>query len=234
MATDLACLSPDTYVRTGMNSRLLAPEVSGRWLFVDRPNEEVNAFRFLQSIWGHVFLWGNGYGEIVRNGRGEPKAIYLLNPAMCQPKRDDHTGKLYYLLNDNMKRLAPENVIHVAGLGFDGLVGYSAINLAKQAVGLGIATEEFGAAFFGTGATPGGILKTPKKLGAAARQNLRQSIYEIHQGSKNAHNLMVLEDGVEWQPTTMPLEDAQFLATRAFQNLEIARIFGLPPHKLGD
>jgi HK97 family phage portal protein len=234
ISTDLACLPLETYTRTGPDSRVVAPEIAGNRLMQDAPNEEMNAFRLRQALMGHVLLWGNGYQEIVRNGRGEPTGLYPLNPAMCQPKRDDWTGKLYYLLNDNMKRLAPENVVHVAGLGFDGLVGYSAIHMAKQAVGLGMATEEFGATFFGTGATPGGLLKTPRKLSTTARQNLRQSIYDVHQGSKNAHNLMILEEGMEWSPTTMPLDDAQYLATRAFQNLEIARIYSMPPHKLGD
>jgi HK97 family phage portal protein len=233
ISTDIACLSFTTYRRTGADSRVPAAEVPSARLFAQAPNPETNAFRFRQALMGHVLLWGNGYAEIVRDGRGRPIELWLLNPAQVQPKRDP-SGKLFYLLTDSGKRILPENMIHVAGLGFDGLVGYSAIHMAKQAVGLGIASEEFGAGFFGSGATPHGVLKTPRRLSATARQNLRESIYAVHQGTKNAHHLMILEEGMDWSPTTMPLDDAQFLATRAFQNLEIARIFRLPPHKLGD
>jgi HK97 family phage portal protein len=233
IATDLASLPFGTYRRIDENARARAPEVMADRILALRPNDECNSFRFRQALMGHVLLWGNGFAEVVRDGRGQPRELWLLNPAFVQPKRDD-SGNLYYLLNDNQKKLAPENVIHIAGLGFDGLVGHSAIHQCRQAIGLGIASEEFGASFFGNGATPHGVVVHPRKLTTTARQNIRESYYQVHQTTKNAHHLMVLDEGMEWKPTTMPLEDAQFLATRAFQNLEIARIFRIPPHKLGD
>jgi HK97 family phage portal protein len=233
ISTDLASLPFGTFKRIGENARVPAPEIQSARMMSLRPNDETNAYRFRQALMGHVLLWGNGYAEIVRDGRGQPTTLWLLNPALVQPKRE-LDGTLFYLLNDNMRKLLPENVIHVAGLGFDGLVGFSAIHMCRQSVGLGIASEEFGASFFGNGAIPRGYLKTPRKLSTTARQNLRESYYQVHQTTKNAHHLMLLEEGLEWGATTMPLEDAQFLATRQFQNLEIARIFRLPPHKLGD
>lgn len=235
ISTDLASLPYGTFQRVAANAMIPAPGVQSARLMSLQPNDESNAFRFRQAIMGHALLWGNGYAEIVRNDwDGSPQELWLLNPALVQPKRDERTKELYYLLNETGQRLEKENVIHIAGLGFDGIVGYSAVHQCRQAVGLGIASEEFGASFFGNGATPHGALKSPRKLTTTARQNLRESYYQVHQTSKNAHHLMILEEGMDWVPTTMPLEDAQFLATRQFQNLEIARMFRVPPHKLGD
>jgi HK97 family phage portal protein len=234
IATDLASLAFGVYRRVGVNASLEAPEVAVSRLARIGPNPENNAFRFRQALLGHVLLWGNGYAEIVRNPRGEAVELWLLNPAHTQPRRDTDTGVLHYFLTDVQRKLAPENVLHVAGWGFDGLVGHSAIHQCRQAVGLGIASEEYGAAYFGNGMTPKGAMKVPHKLTPQARQNIRESMYSVHQTTKNAHHLMILEQGAEWVNTVMPLEDAQFLATRTFQNLEIARLFRMPPHKLGD
>jgi HK97 family phage portal protein len=235
ITTDLASLPFSTMKRVAENAMVPAPRVIASKVMGASPNPENNWFRFRQSLLAHALLWGNGYGEVVRDPwDGSPQQIWLLNPAYVQPKRRDGSNELFYLLNDNGKELKPEDVIHVAGLGFDGIVGYSAIHQCRQAVGLGIAAEEYGAAYFGNGMTPKGILKSARKVSGPARQNLRESVYNVHQTTKNAHHLMILEEGMEWVNTVMPLNDAQFLATRAFQNLEIARIYRVPPHKLGD
>ncbi len=234
IATDLACLPLSTFRRVDANARVIAPEVAANQLFGLAPNEEGNSFRLRQSLMGHALLWGNGYLEIVRNGRGQPVELYPLNPATTQPKRDDKTARLYYDLIDSGRKLLPEDVVHVAGLGFDGICGYSVIHMCRSGIGLGIAAEEFGGSFFGNGAVPLGVLETPKRLSPAARQNLREGFYQVHQGSKNAHHTAVLEEGTTWKGRTMPLEDAQFLETRKFQVVEVARMFRIPPHKLGD
>lgn len=236
IATDVACLPLGVFRREGLNSRVPAPDVPAARILAGSPDPEGegNAFRFRQAILGHVLLWGNGYAEIKRDGRGAPIGLYLLNPATTKPRRDDWTGRLYYHLIDVDKKLAPENVIHIAGLGFDGIAGFSVVHFCRGGVGLGIATENFGGSFFGNGATPSGVLKTPRRLSPLARQNLRESIYQVHQGSMNANHLMILEEGLDYAPRTMPLEDAQFLATRQFQVVEVARMFRLPPHKLMD
>jgi HK97 family phage portal protein len=237
IATDLATLPLGPYRREGEGARVPAPEASGARLLANCPDPDsgdANAFRTRQATMGHVLLWGNGYLEIRRNGRGAPTGLTPLNPATTQPRRDDRTGKLYYHLIDVDRKLLPENVVHIAGLGFDGIAGFSVIHFCRGGVGLGIATENFGGSFFGNGATPSGILKTPRRLSPLARQNLRESIYQVHQGSLNANHLMILEEGLDYAPRTMPLEDAQFLATRQFQVLEVARMYRIPPHKLMD
>jgi len=117
-------------------------------------------------------------------------------------------------------------------LGFDGLIGYSPIAMSKNAIGMAIATEEYGAKFFANGANPGGVLEHPGVVKDPAR--IRESWNAVYQGSGNAHRVAVLEEGMKFQPIGIPPEQAQFLETRKFQINEIARIFRIPPHMIGD
>ena len=128
----------------------------------------------------------------------------------------------------------PEDILHIAGLSFDGISGYSPTTLGRQAIGLGIAEEQFGAALFGNGARPGGILKTQKRLSTDAAKRLRDSFENIHSGTLNAFRTAVLEEGLEWQESQISPETAQFLSSRQFQVIEVARLLNLPPHKLQD
>jgi HK97 family phage portal protein len=169
----------------------------------------------------------------VRDGSGETVGLRGLDPAETEPRRRQGDRQLYYRIETG-ETLAPENVLHLAGLGFDGLCGYSPVKMARQAIGLALAAETYGAALFGNSSTPRGFLKSPKKLSKEAAQRMREGIERVHAGPLNAHRLAVLEEGTDWIQTSMSPEDAQFLATRAFQVLEIARIYRLPPHKIGD
>jgi HK97 family phage portal protein len=204
------------------------------------PNGEVDGFRYWQTTLNHVLTRGNGYSEIVRDRAGIPRELHLLHPSKTIPKRTG-SGRLYYELNDGAtgtsgetKKLDPENVLHLAGMGFNGLVGYSPITVARQTIGLGIAAEQFGASFFGNGATIGGIIKSARKLGEAAVNNLRRTFNQVHQGSQSAYQTAILEEGMDWMPATVSPEDSQFILTREFQVKDIARLYGLPPHKIGD
>jgi len=139
-------------------------------------------------------------------------------------------GHLYYEYRKDTGYviLRPEDILHIPGLGFDGLVGYSPIAMAKNAVGMAIATEEYGARFFANGANPGGVLEHPGVVKDPAR--IRESWNAVYQGSSNAHRVAVLEEGMKFQPIGIPPEQAQFLETRKFQTEEICRIFRVPPH----
>lgn len=238
LATDIASLPLRVMQRQDDGSKRVAKDHPLTYLLRYAPNSDQDSFRFRQAQCGHIFGWGNSFAEIVRDSwTGSIRGFSLLNPASTKPMRLRDT-RLYYETRDDLsgatRKLHPENVLHLAGLGFDGIEGYSPIRLARQAVGLGIAAEEFGASLFGNGAIPKGILTTPKRLTELAVKNLRESFSRVHQGSKFANNLAILEDGVEWKNTSIPPEDAQFLATRAFQVIEIARLYRLPPHKIGD
>lgn len=207
-------------------------------LFNTAANDEIDAFRYTQTEISHVLTRGNGYSEVVRD-KGRPVAFHSLHPSKTVPKRTE-SKRLYYELTDQplpggqYPRLAAEDVIHLAGLGFNGLMGYSPITVARQTIGLGVAVEQYGAAYFGNSAKPHGILKTPQKLSEAAVNNLRRTMNQVHQGSQSAHQLMILEQGMDWVQAQFSPEDGQFLLTREFQVKEVARLYGLPPHKLGD
>jgi len=189
----------------------------------------------------HLLLYGNCYAQIIRNGKGEVVALYPLMPNRMTVDRDQE-GKLYYeyqtsqdeahTMEGSLVRLQPYDVFHVPGLGFDGLVGYSPIAMAKNAIGLAIATEEYGAKFFANGATPGGILEHPGIVKDPER--VRQSWSNAFGGSANSNKVAVLEEGMKYTPISISPEEAQFLETRKFQIDEIARIFRVPPHMVGD
>lgn len=211
-------------------------------LLHDEPNPEMTSFVFRETLMSHLLLWGNAYAQIVRNGRGEVLGLYPLMPNKMKVARDER-GNLYYeysrttedtnTLGKKQKViLRPSDVLHIPGLGFDGLVGYSPIAMAKNAIGLAIATEEYGAKFFANGATPGGVLEHPGII--KDPQKIRDSWNAAYQGSANAHKVVVLEEGMKYQSIGISPEQAQFLETRKFQINEIARIFRVPPHMVGD
>ena len=211
-------------------------------LLHDEPNPEMTSFAFRETLMSHLLLWGNAYAQIIRNARGEVVALYPLMPNRMTVDRDSN-GRLFYLYQrsaddaptlgkDSQVYLAPSDVMHIPGLGFDGLVGYSPIAMAKNAVGLAIATEEYGAKFFANGAAPGGVLEHPGTI--KDPQKVKESWNSAYQGSTNAHRVAVLEEGMKYQAIGISPEQAQFLETRKFQINEIARIFRVPPHMLAD
>ena len=210
-------------------------------LLHDEPNPEMSSFVFRETLMTHLLLWGNAYAQIIRNGKGEVVALYPLMPNRMTVDRDSQ-GKLYYsyqmsnsdapTMTGGTVILKPSDVLHVPGLGFDGLVGYSPIAMAKNAIGLAIATEEFGAKFFANGATPGGLLEYPGTVKDPDR--VRESWNKGFSGSQNAGKVAILEEGMKYTPISIAPEQAQFLETRKFQINEIARIFRVPPHMVGD
>ena len=211
------------------------------FLLHDEPNPEMSSFVFRETLMTHLLLWGNAYAQIIRNGKGEVIALYPLMPNRMRVDRDTK-GELYYsytrysdeapAINGMTVTLRPRDVLHIPGLGFDGLVGYSPIAMAKNAIGLAMATEEYGAKFFANGAAPGGVLEHPGTI--KDPQKVKESWNTAYQGSSNAHRVAVLEEGMKYQPIGISPEQAQFLETRKFQINEIARIFRVPPHMVGD
>ncbi|MBQ1362945.1 MAG: phage portal protein [Oscillospiraceae bacterium] len=210
-------------------------------LMHDEPNPEMSSFVFRETLMTHLLLWGNAYAQIIRNGKGEVVALYPLMPNRMTVDRDS-SGQLFYSYQMNNTDaptmesgtviLRPSDVLHIPGLGFDGLVGYSPIAMAKNAIGLAIATEEYGAKFFANGATPGGLLEYPGTVKDPDR--VRESWNKGFSGSQNAGKVAILEEGMKYTPISIAPEQAQFLETRKFQINEIARIFRVPPHMVGD
>jgi HK97 family phage portal protein len=204
-------------------------------LLHDAPNPEMTSFVWRETMMAHLLLHGNAYSQIIRDGRGQVLALYPLLPNRIHVSRDRRTGCIVYAYTKDEGppvTLSREDVLHIPGLGFDGLIGYSPIAMAKNAVGLALATEEYGAAFFANGANPGGVLEHPGVIKDV--QRVKDSWNAGYRGSGNAHKIALLEDGMKFHAIGIPPEQAQFLETRKFQISEIARIFRVPPHMLAD
>lgn len=208
----------------------------------DEPNPEMTSFVFRETMMSHLLLWGNAYAQILRNGKGDVIALYPLAPSRMTVDRASN-GRIYYTYStsddDNPKLkskgqvyLKAEDVLHIPGLGFDGLVGYSPIAMARNAIGMAMACEEYGAKFFANGASPSGVLEHPSTI--KNPDKLRESWNSLFKGSSNSHQIAVLEEGLKYQPISISPNEAQFLETRKFQINEIARIFRIPPHMIGD
>lgn len=211
------------------------------YLLHDEPNPDMTSFIFRETLMTHLLLWGNAYCQIIRNGKGEVVALYPLMPNKMTVQRDDD-GVIYYIYSKSVEEGKPkdagyvylrkEDVLHIPGLGFDGLVGYSPIAMAKNAIGLAIATEEFGSKFFANGAAPSGVLEHPGTI--KDPKKVREAWMSQFGGSSNSGKVAVLEEGMKYTPISIAPEQAQFLETRKFQINEIARIFRVPPHMVGD
>ena len=212
------------------------------YLLHDEPNPEMTSFVFRETLMSHLLIWGNAYAQIIRDGAGRVLGLYPLLPDKMEVQRDDN-GNIYYVYSRNSDenpmfkeygniKLKAEDVLHIPGLGFDGLIGYSPIAMAKNAVGMTLACEEYGASFFANGANPGGVLEHPGVLKDPSK--VRESWNSVYRGVNNAHKIAVLEEGMKYQQIGIPPEEAQFLETRKFQINEIARLYRIPPHMVGD
>lgn len=211
------------------------------FLLHNEPNPEMTAFSFFEVLLTHLLLWGNAYCQIIRNGKGEVVALYPLMADRMDVDRDEK-GHIYYeytmssddapTMKGSVVQLQPVDVLHIPGMGFDGLVGYSPIAMAKNAIGISIACEEYGSKFFANGAAPSGVLEHPGTLKDPGR--VRESWTQTFGGSHNANKVAVLEEGMKYTPISISPNEAQFLETRKFQIDEIARIFRIPPHMIGD
>lgn len=201
----------------------------------DYANPYMTAMAFRECLVAHILGWGNGYAEIVRNGYGELIALWPITPNRVLPKMID--GQLVYRIQmpDGQPIVLPrEQVLHVAGLGFDGFLGYSIAAMARKSIGLGMAMETFGSRFFGEGTHPSVVVEHPNKLSPDAHSNLKKSLFDTYSGLGNSHRLMLLEEGMKLQKIVIDPKDSQFLESRQFNVPEIARWFNLPPHKLKD
>lgn len=201
-------------------------------LLHSQPNLRMSAYEFWEVLVGHVAGWGNGYAEIEWGGDGRIVGLWPLRPDRMTEVRVGDDGRLRYVYEG--QHLTWANVLHVRGIGGDGMTGYSVIRMARESIGLGMAAERFGSTIFENGTTPGMLLKHPGVLGDAAYQRLRNAWEERHRGLSNAHRLAILEEGMGVEKIGIPPEDAQFLQTREYQVREVARLFRIPPHMLQD
>jgi HK97 family phage portal protein len=209
-----------------------------------RPNDFMSSRTLRKTSMGHALMWGNAYQEIERNGKGEAIGLWPLMPGSTNPVRKGD-GLTYRTTVDGQGfNIDQADVLHVMDQSRDGYVGLSQVALFRQAIGMGLAMEKFGAKFFGNDAKSGGFLMHPGKLSGNAHNNLNgrrnadgqnraapdnpAAPLEKQGGLDNAHRVKVLEEGMKFVPTMIPPEDAQFLGSREFQIAEVARIFDVP------
>ena len=242
LAEAIASLPLHVYEYQDDGGKKLVHEHPLYYLLHDEPNPEMTSFVFRETLMSHLLIWGNAYAQIIRDGAGRVLGLYPLLPDKMEVQRDDR-GNIYYVYSRNSDenpmfkeygniKLKAEDVLHIPGLGFDGLIGYSPIAMAKNAVGMTLACEEYGASFFANGANPGGVLEHPGVLKDPSK--VRESWNSVYRGVNNAHKIAVLEEGMKYQQIGIPPEEAQFLETRKFQINEIARLYRIPPHMVGD
>ncbi len=233
----IATLPKPVYRRLDNGGKQRAPEHRAYAILHDAPNPYMTSVEFWETMVGHIETWGNAYAEIVRDGAGRVVALWPLRPdhmTIRVSPRDRSVSYQYTVPDGTLITLDSYRVLHLRGLSFDGIYGYSPVRLAREAIGLGLAAQEFGARFFGNDSRPGGVLEHPGKLSEAAHKRMKASWEEAHRSLENKYRIAILEEGTKWQQIGIPPEDAQFLQTRRFQLEEIARIYRVPPHVIGD
>jgi HK97 family phage portal protein len=200
------------------------------------PNTEQTSFTFRSLEMAHLCLYGNAYAEIEFDPFGNPVALWPIPPWCCEPMRTDKTKELFYRVTipgEGQRDLPPYRMLHVMGLGTDGMKGLSPIRLHAETIGVSIAATAFGGAFFGQGANVGGIVEHPGKLTIDGSTRLGNSLNAKYAGLGNAHRLILLEEGMKYTKVGIPPEEAQFIETLQFHIEDIARIFGVQLHKIG-
>lgn len=204
-------------------------------LLHDQPNPEHTSMIYREFIMGHLLGWGNHYSQKIWDRKGILRELWPLRPDRMKVFREKGQRKyLYTQASGNLRAFRQEDIWHVPAFGFDGLVGYSRITLARNAIGLSVAAEKFGSSFFSNGAAPGIAITHPGKLGDTAYEHLKKSWEEQHKGVENAHKPAILEEGMSIEKIGLNPDDAQFIETRRFQLGEIGRMFRVPPHMIGD
>ena len=210
-------------------------------LLYRQPNPEMTSFSFRETMMVQLLLWGNAYAQIIRDGKNNILSLYPLMPDSVEVDRDEK-GRIYYIYHaysdevpGNINKdiyFRYDEIFHVPGLGFNGLVGFSPIAMMKNSLGTTLAVEKYGSAFFKNGAQPSGVLEHPGVLKDPSK--IRENWTQVYGGANNAHKIAVLEEGMQYKPISLPPEDSQFLSTRQFGVEEICRIFRVPPHMVQD
>jgi HK97 family phage portal protein len=205
------------------------------------PHPELTAFELWEFACVSKHLWGNAYLQKLRNGLGQVAELWPIEPwrvrvGRVKPSSLNPSGKVFEVTDDDGRTHAwtPREVLHIPGMGYDGITGCSPIRVAKQALGIGLAAEEYGARFFGNGSLMAGVLQTEQQLKPEQADALHKRWLAKVAGLGKAHDIVVLGNGTKFVPIGVPPKDAAFLESRSFTVGDAARLFGLPPHLLGE
>lgn len=233
LSEDLSSLPLLLYERRGRNKFRAYDSMYYR-LMHDQPNPEHTSMIFREFILGHMLGWGNFFGQPIFDKQGDVVEIWPLRPDRMQVKRFEGERVYLYIQSDGKQRVfLAEEILHIPAFGFDGLIGYSRIAMARNTIGLSISMEKYGSKFFSNDAKPGIVYKHPGKLGDTAYNHLKESLEE-RAGVEKSHKPIILEENMSIEKLGIPNDDAQFLETKKFTVIEIARIFRVPPHMIGE
>lgn len=209
------------------------------WLVKHEPNPEMGSVVFRRTLVAHALTWHGGFAEIERDGLGRPAALWLITPDRVEVTRRKINGRpegsLVYVVSNGdgvSEEIEPRNMIHLQGLGWSGHGGYRVLNLARQAIGLALAMERFGSAFFGNNSAFGGVLTAPETMDAEEKKDLRHELESVHKSAERAFKFLLLDGGLTYTSIGVEPEKSQLNASRDKQIEEVARFFNIPLHKV--
>jgi len=235
LSQSIAMLPCTLYQKNKDGSKTIAENHPLFALLHDQPNDWQTSVEFMEMLIASLCLRGNAYAYINRTSSGRVVELLPLHPDMVRVNMG--TGfKLDYqvtLPDGSFQSLGPGELFHIRGLTLNGWLGISPIAYARESIGLSLATEKFGSQLFRNGAKMGGVLEHPNKIGQEAYSRLKDSFDNAYNG-ENSHKTAILEEGMKFTKISMSADDSQFLETRKFQRSEIASIFRVPPHMIGD
>ena len=234
ISRDISKVPIDIIRKTDDGSREIITDHPAWFLVNKRPNKSQTAKVWKQTSQGHLMAEGNAFSYIIRKANGDPEELLLLDPDLVVPVRVD--GDLWYVITigTEKRRVPAHDMLHPQGLGWDGLIGYDVITYGSPSFAMGIAGRDFGARYFRDGAAPFVVLEHPAKLGEKAGDRLAVSWNSMHTGLEKSHRTSILEEGMKAIVLNADPKNSQLVELRTFQIREVANMFGVPPHKLGD
>jgi len=235
IAKAIASCTWNVYEPVGPGRRQLLGDDPLHWLFNTRPNPEMTAIAFRESLLYTAIPFGNAYAEIVKDGAGRVAELWPLETERVQPLRDSKSGEFVYdyLQPDGSAvRLRSSQVFHLRGPSLTGFLGDNLVARAAKSLSVAAAAERFSAAFFGNGAHPSGMIEVPGALSVTSYERLKTDFEERHVGPQNTHRPLFLEEGMKWATVSTEPVKSQLIESRQFSVEEICRWFGVPPHKV--
>lgn len=237
IAEDIASLPLNVYRRLEPRGKERAPQHPLYSLLHDQPNPEQTSFQFRETMMSHLLLGGNAFAWKEMAG-GRVTALWPISPHRVSIRRDPTTQELQYIVSppgySERRVLNSRDMLHIPGLSINGVTGLSPIGVAREAIGLGLASQEFAARFFSNGARPSLVLEHPGSLSAEAHARMRADFEAMHVGLDNAQKVAVLEEGMKANAFSVSPEDAQFVDQRRLSIEEVARLFRVQPFKIGE
>jgi HK97 family phage portal protein len=235
LAQSVGMLPLNLFAEDDKGERKIAKDHPLFELLHHQPNDWQTSVEFFEMLVASLCLRGNAYAYINRARSGRVVELLPIHPDSVRTEMSADFRLTYTvaLSGGGERRYGPGEILHVRGLTLNGWLGISPIAYARESIGLALATEKFGGQLFRNGAKMGGVLEHPGKVGEEAYKRLKNSFDEAHSG-ENAHKTALLEEGMKFTKISMNADDSQFLETRKYQRSEIAAIFRVPPHMIGD